>query len=121
MSDTCEKCGKDVGRETARSTPAGGFVCLPACPPVVAFQREVICEAHKRCTPGSNNCADPPCINRHYSIDGERSVNGVPIASVTTITREVGDQFGVGAWWGQSIGSDAVLTLVKRGLLRWEG
>lgn len=85
--------------------------------PAVEFFPERICSKHKRCTPGSANCAEPPCDDRHYLIDGEREVNGLPIVSVTTVTKEIGDTFGQGAWWGMTVGLSAYPKLDR---LEWQ-
>lgn len=42
--------------------------------------------------------------DRYYLIDGEREIDGVPIVSVTTILKEIGDKFGQAAWWGMTQG-----------------
>jgi hypothetical protein len=100
----CIRCGEELTPELSQSTK-DGFRCFPECPPpVVRFYREVLCDNHRRVTPGSARCADPPCQERHYTIDGEKTINGWPIVSVTTVTKEIGDTFGQGAWWGQGVG-----------------
>lgn len=55
--------------------------------------------------------------DRYYLIDGEREIDGVPITSVTTILKEIGDKFGPAAWWGQGNGVDGTLKLRNLGLL----
>lgn len=80
----------------------------------VEFYPERLCDKHKRVTPGSANCADPPCRDRHYTIDGERTVNGLSIESVTTILKETGDRFGQAAWWGMVTGTAGVLEVLRR-------
>jgi hypothetical protein len=102
----CIRCGGELTPELSQST-RDGFRCAPICPPpVVRFYREVLCDNHKRITPGSANCGDPPCSERHYTIDGQQMIDGKPIVSVTTVTKEIGDTFGQGAWWGMTVGVD---------------
>lgn len=79
----------------------------------VEFYPERLCDKHKRVTPGSANCADPPCQERHYRIDGERTVNGLSIDSVTTITREFGDAFFQAAHYGQECGINGYHALLN--------
>lgn len=114
MTDTCLNCDGEILPENARAA-AEGFTHHPHCPPKVEFFPEVVCVHHKRCTPGSANCADPPCRDRHYQIDGERIVNGQEIVSVTSVTKEVGDTFGQGAWWGMGVGVKGALALTALG------
>jgi hypothetical protein len=109
----CIRCGGELTPELSQSTK-DGFRCAPICPPpVVRFYREVLCDNHKRITPGSARCAKPPCSERHYTIDGQQMIDGKPIVSVTTVTKEIGDTFGQGAWWGQGIGVAGTLALIQ--------
>ena len=51
--------------------------------------------------------------DRHYEIDGERIIDGQEIQSVTTVLKEIGDKFGVAAWWGMKTGVAGTLQLIQ--------
>lgn len=50
--------------------------------------------------------------DRYYLIDGEREIDGREIKSVTTVLSEIGDRFGVAAWWGMQVGVKGLHTLM---------
>lgn len=92
----CANCGSEITPEKSLAIQ-GGHVCQHGCkPPVVEFH------------PGKG-------AQRYYLIDGEREANGLPIVSVTTILKEIGDKFGVAAWWGMTVGTAGTLELIQRG------